>query len=570
LSYRTSTQSAAALRYDPGEQVRLTTASCSLAGRILWLALLFAAELIVITISVDTASLKRSAGLTGMIRDWGPWVLRAVAGFGAIFVTFAYLKNRSALEQMSRRLGEAPVRWNLLAAHGLAMAVFAGLSFQLYGRSTAGPSADLLAAGWVAAGVWAIALAGLAFLPRTIWAHVLRVTGYLWAYALVAVVAGCVIGSTARFLWQPASRLTLGLAKFFLSPFVSDVVANPATMSLGARHFYVYIAPQCSGLEGAGLVLGFGVLWLSLFRDECRFPQALILLPAGVVVIFLLNAVRLAALVLVGIAGGRQIAVGGFHSQAGWILFNVVAVSFTLAVRRVPWFTTGAGNIESHPYARERAAENPTADYLAPFLAILAAGMISSAASGGFEWFYPLRLFAAAGALWIFRRSYRALDWNFDWVAPTLGVLVFVIWIAMDRFSNPMANPGLSSALPSELAASSEGVRVTWILLRALAAVVTVPIAEELAFRGFLLRRLLSADFESVSFQRVKWWALAASSVAFGFMHRERWAAGILAGAVFGLLAMRRGRMGDAVAAHATANALLAAYILTYNRWQFW
>jgi len=28
--------------------------------------------------------------------------------------------------------------------------------------------------------------------------------------------------------------------------------------------------------------------------------------------------------------------------------------------------------------------------------------------------------------------------------------------------------------------------------------------------------------------------------------------------------------MGDAVAAHATANALLAAYILTYNRWQFW
>jgi hypothetical protein len=33
---------------------------------------------------------------------------------------------------------------------------------------------------------------------------------------------------------------------------------------------------------------------------------------------------------------------------------------------------------------------------------------------------------------------------------------------------------------------------------------------------------------------------------------------------------MRTGRFGEAVAAHATSNALLAAYILLGSQWQLW
>ena len=63
-----------------------------------------------------------------------------------------------------------------------------------------------------------------------------------------------------------------------------------------------------------------------------------------------------------------------------------------------------------------------------------------------------------------------------------------------------------------------------------LAATVTVPIAEELAFRGFLLRRFISPDFEAISFQTFSWFALLASSVIFGLLHGQRWIAGTLAG----------------------------------------
>ncbi|MFZ0229710.1 MAG: CAAX prenyl protease-related protein, partial [Mycobacterium sp.] len=108
------------------------------------------------------------------------------------------------------------------------------------------------------------------------------------------------------------------------------------------------------------------------------------------------------------------------------------------------------------------------------------------------------------------------------------------------------------------------------ITLRVLAAIVTVPLAEELAFRGFLLRRLVAIDFESVSFRSYRWFALLASSLVFGLLHGGYWIPGTLAGILLAYAAIRRGRIGDAVVAHATANALLAVYVLTYHKWHLW
>lgn len=53
-------------------------------------------------------------------------------------------------------------------------------------------------------------------------------------------------------------------------------------------------------------------------------------------------------------------------------------------------------------------------------------------------------------------------------------------------------------------------------------------------------------------------------------MHGGLWPAGVIAGVAFGLLAIKTRRIGEAVAAHATVNALLAAYVLAYGQWQFW
>jgi CAAX prenyl protease-like protein len=127
-----------------------------------------------------------------------------------------------------------------------------------------------------------------------------------------------------------------------------------------------------------------------------------------------------------------------------------------------------------------------------------------------------------------------------------------------------------SMSMPAALAAASTPVRAIWIGMRILGAVLTVPIAEELAFRGFLMRRFVSDDFDSVPFQSVGWMGILGSSFLFGLMHGRQWLIASLTGIVYALVVRKTGRIGDAVAAHAFTNALLAAMVLMFGQWQLW
>ena len=540
--------------------------SFGLFPRLLALTILFAAELLLISVWLDDTALISRGGFLGFAGHWGAWTVRGIVGFAAIFFTFAYLKSKAALHEISHQVKLSAVNPRLLAGHAAAMAVFGTASWALYGNHAAGSLASLVTLLWLLAGVSGIILGAFAFMPCVLWTRIIRDTGHLWAYTLLAVVFACVAGGYSQVLWLPSSRLTYALVKSFLGLFVSGIIANPATMHLGTSKFTVEIAPECSGYEGAGLIVAFGAIWLWFFRDECRFPRALVLIPAGVVLMFLLNAMRITGLILIGDAGATRIALGGFHSQAGWIAFNAVALGFSLAARRLPWLTTTGHMGTSVAEPPSESADNPAATYLLPFLSILAVGMVTAAASGDFQWLYPLRFLAAAGALWFLRKRYSAVDWSFGWFGPAMGVLAFAVWLGMDAFLNTKTH----DAMPEALAGATPAIRTTWIVFRVLAAVITVPIAEELAFRGFLIRRFISADIEAVPPRSFTWLGLGITSVAFGILHGNLWFAGILAGLLYAWALLRRGRIGEAIAAHATSNALLAAYVLLFHKWHLW
>jgi exosortase E/protease (VPEID-CTERM system) len=307
-----------------------------------------------------------------------------------------------------------------------------------------------------------------------------------------------------------------------------------------------------------GLILAFSGAWLLYFRHEYTFPRALLLIPAGAAAIFALNVLRIAALILIGDAGHPDVAVYGFHSQAGWIAFNTVACGLVLLSRRSTWLNGTAA------ISASSEADNPTATYLMPLLGILAAGALSRAMSGEFEIFYPLRLIVALAILAHYRHKLATIDWRWSWRGPAVGAGIFGIWIVCAHFLLPAA------AMPEKLAAMSPAWRGTWIASRVVAAILTVPIAEELAYRGFLMRRLSNPDFESVPFRSVGWLALTVTAIAFGLAHGALWLPGIAAGMAYGLILMRRGNLGEAVAAHVTTNALVAAGVLGADQWQLW
>ncbi len=536
-----------------------------LLRRLAAIGLLFSLELAVITLCLNNDHLPLTGSLVALCHDWGTFILRGIVAFATLFLAFACFRSVSHLQLLSDRIRSVPVNRGLVAGHLAAIATFGLISAILYNDvlhtgilhpGEPGTLPDLVAFLWLVTGLAAILLAATAIISPSLWREIARGTGYLWAVALAAALIAAFGVNPMRDLWPQATFLTFSIVRVLLRPF-GPYVADAATMTVSNGSFSENIAPACSGLEGIALILCFTTAWLILFRKELRFPQALILVPAGVIILFVLNSVRIAALMMIGSAGFVDIAVGGFHSQAGWIAFNFVALGTCLAAREVKWISKR----KPRP-AASAPTTNPTAAWVMPFVAIMAAGMAARAMTGSFEWLYGLRIAAVAITLWVYRATYKSIDWRFDWTAPAAGLLIFALWIALDR-----SGPG---PMPPELAAASSAARFAWLALRVIGATVTVPIAEELAFRGFLLRRFISPEFEAISFRAFSWFALLASSVLFGLLHGQRWIAGTIAGLVFALIVARRGRFGNAVIAHAAANALIAVAVLVFHYWDLW
>ncbi|MFO1418592.1 MAG: exosortase E/protease, VPEID-CTERM system [Methylotetracoccus sp.] len=361
-------------------------------------------------------------------------------------------------------------------------------------------------------------------------------------------------------LWSALSNATLWMVQALVRLLYGEVVFDPAANLVGTPSFHVEVSYACSGIEGISLMTIFLVLYGWLYRQELRFPYVLVLIPLGATAIWLANAVRITALIVVGSSVSREIAIDGFHAQAGWIAFTVIALGAIVMTHRTRLFTRSTW---SSPRIDEPA--QLASALLAPFLVQLAATMLTSAMSNGFDALYPLRVLATGGTLVVFASRYRNLGWSVSPEAFGFGIAAFLIWMILDPGASgtPTRVQQSIEALPSWASAS-------WIAARVVGATITVPLAEELAFRVYLLRKLTAMDFENVAPRAFNWVAFAGSSVLFGLLHGDRWLAATLAGSAFALALRRRGQIGDAVVAHATTNGAIALVVLLNGRWDLW
>jgi exosortase E/protease (VPEID-CTERM system) len=530
-----------------------------LSLRVLLLAAVLVAEKVLLNQFVDFGQAQASQGLGALVRETQHWVFRLIVAFTMALALFTYVEGGQRLKALDAAVRRVPIRTIWILLHVLLVALLVPLSYWLYRVGYAPLPFAAIVVAWVGIGAGSAFSLLIAMAPWALWWDAARALGILSVCAVVCAVVGVSAMQWSQMLWSPTASLTFDIVHGLLSPLLPNLRADPATLVLRTERFAVEVSYVCSGLEGIGLILGFTGVWLFYFRREYIFPRSLILIPIGVLAIFILNAFRIAALVLIGNAGYPDVAVYGFHSQAGWIAFNAVACALVFFSRRSAWLNRTA-SIAPHP----RDTDNPTATYLLPLLSILAAGALSHAISGRFETFYPLRLIAVAIVMYSLRRSVSAIDWRFTWRGPAVGILIFVVWLlSAHLFLSP-------SGMPLTLSASAPALRIGWVGVRLATAIIAVPFAEELAYRGYLMRRLTSSDFESVGYQSVHWPALIISAVAFGVAHGALWLPGILAGIAYGSVVRSTGRIGEGVAAHATSNALIAACVLGAGQWQLW
>jgi CAAX prenyl protease-like protein len=185
---------------------------------------------------------------------------------------------------------------------------------------------------------------------------------------------------------------------------------------------------------------------------------------------------------------------------------------------------------------------------------MVAAGLISRALStSGHEPLRALRPIAGVVAVAAYLPAYRSMlaarasRPSSYWLSAAVGLAVAGAWTALE----------LHSPAGGE-AHRSPGDGVLWLAIRVATAILLVPVTEELAFRGFLARRLSSRSFDTLWPRQITWPAILVSSLAFGLLH-HRPVAGTLAGLCYALVFRRRGAISDAIVAHAVTNAALVA-----------
>jgi exosortase E/protease (VPEID-CTERM system) len=490
-------------------------------------------------------------------------VATAAAFLVAFLATLVLIISKRLDSIVNELLNQSAYRWwPWLAAHAAGFAVFLGLSWPVFGPAAriSGLSVTWLA-GWLAAGIFMLICLPLIVAPAGTWRLLLYQERKAAALAILAGSMAWAGGQLAQGLWAPLTDLTLWSTYQLLSVFYADVYTDPELAILGVNSFVVEIAPSCSGFEGIALITVFTTLYLGLFRKELRFPAALLLFPVGIVVIWMTNILRIVVLVSIGALLSPDIAVGGFHSQAGWIGFSIVALGVIFLAHR--FFLAppaGTGLTTQHYFPNMRSALS----LLTPLLAMMATSMIGVALSGDFAFLYPLNVLVTAAVLWHFRHHYIHLVDRPPLHAVAIGIAVGVIWLFIvpeDAIS--------ATALTATLARMPDWVAAGWVIFRILGSVFTVPIAEELAFRGYLLHKLVDTDFENVKPGTFTWRSFLLSSLLFGLMH-DSWLAGTLAGAGFALALYQRGRLSDAIVAHIASNALVAIAVLGAGRWELW
>ena len=129
--------------------------------------------------------------------------------------------------------------------------------------------------------------------------------------------------------WYSFSSITANTAHAILNLFYPTQIkfsANVPTLIL--PNFRAAISAPCSGIEGLTL---FVFLFTLLFLVDWKFinkKKAIFLYIIGMAGTILINILRITALFLIGQIHSPQLAVGFFHSNAGWILFSAYFVIF--------------------------------------------------------------------------------------------------------------------------------------------------------------------------------------------------------------------------------------------------
>lgn len=311
------------------------------AARWAFLLVVLIGELLALTVCFDTKSLAS-------VRTWWTGWLENISFLPEVLMAMAtallIVDSRGLKMNCERLLSESAnylLWWLFFFGHValfVALALTTEYLFEELPRT--GSLSPFVATGWLLIIAATLTMWMLAVGPFQSWKRFVRQEyRSLLAGGGVGLVAWWA-GQITQRLWRPLGVETLACVEWLLRRIFpqGEVFLEMSTKSVGIRRMVATIAPDCSGYQGIGLIVVMLVAFLWANRASLRFPQALVLLPIGIVSFWLLNVLRITALISSAKVLPRNLVVGCFHSQAGWLAFNLVALGLVAAAVRIPFF----------------------------------------------------------------------------------------------------------------------------------------------------------------------------------------------------------------------------------------
>jgi CAAX prenyl protease-like protein len=216
----------------------------------------------------------------------------------------------------------------------------------------------------------------------------------------------------------------------------------------------------------------------------------------------------------------------------------------------------------------------PSLGYVAPFAVVILFIAITPYVPLAAFWLWPVQVLVGLLVCFLSWPEELSMRPAFALTSLAIGLAVFAIWVAPDvlvpgyrggiLFSNGIVGQPHSS-LPLE------AQRSFWVLAWRMArATVVVPIAEELFWRGWMMRWLINPNFQNVRLGTYAPLAFSLTALLFASEHGPYWDVGLITGIIYNWWMVRSRNVADCILMHAATNFVLSVYVLETGNWQYW
>ena len=217
--------------------------------------------------------------------------------------------------------------------------------------------------------------------------------------------------------------------------------------------------------------------------------------------------------------------------------------------------------------------------YVVPFSLYLLFSQVAAHYSSLYPWLYIATVIMVGGAT-LYLLSGRKLFQIHGDVLPGIafGIAGIILWILLSHSNLDEAvisllpvwlQPGQRLAFNPFEAIPNPFFHWMFILVRSVGLVLLVPVAEELFWRGFLLRWIISANWEEqpigiFTFRSFLWVVLLFTSA-----HPE-WFAAAAYCILLNILLYWKKDLWLCIIAHSTSNFIVVVYVLLTGSWILW